>query len=69
MVSTIMRGVKSITMPEIREIMTVTLLGNLLMVGNLTMLRNLTMLGAFFMLETPPVMLVNFTLLETLTLL
>ena len=64
-----MIGVKSTTMREKREIMPLTLLGNLPMMGNLTMLRNLTMLGAFFMLETLPVMLVNFTLLETLTLL
>ena len=69
MVSTIMIGVKLTTMPEKREIMTLTLLGNLPMMGNLTMLRNLTMLGAFSMLGTLPVMLVNFTLLETLTLL
>ena len=66
-VLTIMIGVKLTTMPEKRAIMTLTLLGNLPMMGNLTMLRNLTMLGAFSMLGTLPVMLVNFTLLETLT--
>ena len=58
-----MIGVKLITMREKREIMTLALLVNLPMMGNLTML------GAFFMLGTLPVMLVNFTLLETLTLL